>query len=72
MACSCYMINIIASVLIHMVMQAWGWMEWKEGSLELARKYYKQSLSINSRNMEAARTFHVWHQSIFKTLVLQP
>lgn len=42
------------------VWNAWGWMEWKEGNLALARQYYKKALSINSRSVEAARSFHAW------------
>lgn len=42
------------------VWNAWGWMEWKEGNFDLARQYYKKALSINSRSVEAARSFHAW------------
>lgn len=42
------------------VWNAWGWMEWKEGNLDLARQYYRKALSINSRSVEAARSFHAW------------
>eukprot|EP00250_Pteridium_aquilinum_P015220 c22455_g1_i1 orf=391-2427(+) len=42
------------------VWNAWGWMEWKEGNLALARQYYRKSLSVNSRTVDAARTFHAW------------
>lgn len=42
------------------VWNARGWVEWKEGNLDMARQYYKKSLSINSRSVDAARTFHAW------------
>jgi Tfp pilus assembly protein PilF len=40
-------------------MQAWGWMEWKEGNLNTARELYKKALSIDPNTESAARCLQV-------------
>lgn len=40
-------------------MQAWGWMEWKEGNLNTARELYKKALSIDPNSESAARCLQV-------------
>lgn len=40
-------------------MQAWGWMEWKEGNLNTARELYQKALSIDSNSVSAAKCLQV-------------
>lgn len=42
------------------LLQAWGWMEWKEGNLSAARALYQRALSINSTTESAARCLQVY------------
>lgn len=39
--------------------QAWGWMEWKEGDLNTARELYRKTLSIDQNSESAARCLQV-------------
>lgn len=40
-------------------MQAWGWMEWKEGNIVKARELYQRALLIDSASESAARCLQV-------------
>ena len=40
-------------------MQAWGWMEWKEGNIVKARELYQRALLIDSDSESAARCLQV-------------
>ena len=41
------------------LMQAWGWMEWKEGNIVKARELYQRALLIDSDSESAARCLQV-------------
>jgi len=51
------------------MLQAFGWMEWKEGNLAAARELFQRAVSVDSKTMDAVRAFQVpprspWHTKI--------
>lgn len=41
-------------------MQAWAWVEWKEGNLDVARELFQRAIAIDPRSMDAVRSFQVF------------
>jgi hypothetical protein len=41
------------------MLQAFGWMEWKEGNLAAARELFQRAVSVESKSMDAVRAFQV-------------
>lgn len=55
---SCGSIFILTKLKLWL-MQAWGWMEWKEGNIVKARELYQRALLIDSASKSAARCLQV-------------
>jgi len=41
-------------------MQAWAWVEWKEGNLDVARELFQRAIAIDPKSMDAVRSFQVY------------
>jgi hypothetical protein len=45
--------------------QAWAWVEWKEGNLDVARELFQGAIAVDPRSMDAVRSFQVYFLPYF-------